>query len=195
MSILDKDYTAPELELWGERYFVRTDPYWNMPHDAYQSIRFDNFKPILNQMPNRNSGMAKIMKLVSAIIAVGTNVAGDLAEQTIKELAYVCRLMWPESHWMRVSMRNEYGIPVVHISATILDEGQMKLNDLFQVRCLGVGGSAFKRNKGNRTTAMRKVERLQNVMERDAIQFRHHILTASGMKFPIHEINIIEGNN
>lgn len=185
-------------------FFLETRLEWGVPEDARHSIQFDNFKPILNEMPGYHSGIAKIMKLISAIVAVGTNVAGDLTERTVKELAYVCRLMWPESHWMRIQVgENRYGEPSIHISATVNHgHNQMSMAGIFNVRIItGPSDSeddkvpAFKRNKGNRTTAMRKVESLQKIMEQDAIQFKHHILTASGMKFPIHEINIIETNN
>lgn len=169
MGLLNETY-IPELELYGDKYEVWT---FKRARDS----KFNNIKPnytalelVIGKSPRSKTFEVeeqKIFKLISAIVLTSVNT-GNLAltEDAKLLIEKVVKILYPMAesvdfgisyHWGNIYWEINIRINGKHMPLWYVRHEPPQRHP-FQVT---TRLAPFKRNKGNKVTCMRKVERLR----------------------------------
>lgn len=171
MGLLSKTY-IPELELYGDKYEVWT-------FERARDSKFNNIKPnytalepVIGKSPRSKTFEVegqKISKLISAIVLTSVNTGNlELTKDTKLLIEKVVKILYPMTESVNFGISHHWG--------NIYWEIDMQINGkhmpLWGVRRrppqqhsfqVTTRLAPFKRNKGNKVTCMRKVERLRKL--------------------------------
>lgn len=167
MAILSDAYT-PELELFGDKFEIKTEQYpFYTDNQTMRSItpNWLALDSVVGASPKSKSHYIekeKILKLISAIVLTSVNINDSTLTEDAKSLIekVVCSIYPTKT--IKFEMSHHWGILNWMVRGIFND----KNITLFNIRICAPRAPRvppFARNKGNKDTCMRKVQRLREL--------------------------------
>ena len=167
MGLLNETY-MPELELFGDRYDVNV---YNRIHNLQPN--YIALESVIGKSPKSKTfdvGGQKVLKLVAAIILTSVNIDNrTLTKDAQLLITKVAKVLYPaletvefgiSHHWGNLNWDVGIRIAGKFINLWSIDHHNRSRNHYSQKT---TRLAPFKRNKGNKVTCMRKVERLRKL--------------------------------
>lgn len=170
MGLLNETYT-PEFNLYGDEYDVQV---FKRINDSLSNVKPDYvaLESVVGKSPkSRTSDVEeqKTLKLIAAIVLTSVNAGNStLTDDTRFLITKVARVLYPELETMDFSISHHWGNLYHEVGGRIAG----KYVNLWAIKIEQprprfyqntIRLAPFKRNKGNKITCMRKVERLRGL--------------------------------
>lgn len=168
MGLLNETYT-PELSLYGDEHDVQV---FKRINDSLSNIKpnYAALEPVVGKTPKSrtfNVEEQKTIKLIAAIVLTSVNTGNPTLTGDARFLiTKVARALYPELETMDFSISHHWGNLYNEVGGRIAG----KYVNLWAIKIEQprprfyqntIRLAPFKRNKGNKITCMRKVERLR----------------------------------
>lgn len=164
MAILSDTYT-PELELFGDKFEVETNQYqYYMDNQTMRGItpNWLALDSVIGASPKSKSHYIekeKILKLISAIVLTSVNINDSTLTEDARSLItkVICSIYPADS--VKFDMCHHWGRLSWNVVGIFGDKHITTCNIQFRTPTV----PPFARNKGNKDTCMRKVQRLREL--------------------------------